>query len=150
MAVKIYRQVGKGKNRRYQRVNVGPGRRPSDLAGPYFLRYSQPDGSRPWELVGNNLDEAIEAQKRKQAYFDALKADVPVAQEDAGRLGRKLRMQFSRGYPSFSSSGAKTSRAKATRPSARTLIGWASFSTSPSSAGCFSSSFMAANSAFSS
>lgn len=90
MAVKIYRQVGKGKNRRYQRVNLGPGRRPSDLAGPYFLRYSQADGRRPWELVGNNLDEAIEAQKRKQAYFDALKADVPVAQEDAGPTRTKI------------------------------------------------------------
>ncbi len=40
MAVTLYRQVGKGGNRRYKKVNLGPGRRPADLAGPYFLRYS--------------------------------------------------------------------------------------------------------------
>jgi hypothetical protein len=35
----LYRQVGKGKARRYQKVNLGRGRRPADLTGPYFLRY---------------------------------------------------------------------------------------------------------------
>jgi hypothetical protein len=30
MAVTLYRQVGKGKARRYQKVNLGRGRRPSD------------------------------------------------------------------------------------------------------------------------
>ena len=77
MAVTLYRQVGKGKARRYKRVNLGPGRRPSDLAGPYFLRYSLPDGTRPWEPAGNDLDSALEAHKQKQAYFEALKANVP-------------------------------------------------------------------------
>ena len=38
MAVTLYRQVGKGKARRYQKVNLGRGRRPADLTGPYFLR----------------------------------------------------------------------------------------------------------------
>jgi hypothetical protein len=67
MAVTLYRQIGKGKARRYQKVNLGRGRRPTDLAGPYFLRYSHADGTRPWELVGDDLDSAIDAQKRKQA-----------------------------------------------------------------------------------
>jgi hypothetical protein len=40
MAVILYRQVGKGKARRYQKVNLGRARRPADLSGPYFLRYS--------------------------------------------------------------------------------------------------------------
>ena len=40
MAVTLYRQVGKGKARRYQKVNLGRGCRPADLTGPYFLRYS--------------------------------------------------------------------------------------------------------------
>jgi hypothetical protein len=44
MAVTLYRQVGKGKARRYQKVNLGRGRRPADLTGPYFLRYSLADG----------------------------------------------------------------------------------------------------------
>jgi len=87
MAVTLYRQVGKGKARRYQKVNLGRGRRPTDLTGPYFLRYSRADGTRPWEPVGNNLDAAIDAQERKQAYFEALDANVPVVQDqdDSGR-----------------------------------------------------------------
>jgi hypothetical protein len=56
MAVTLYRQVGKGKARRYQKVNLGRGHRPADLKGPYFLRYSLADGTRPWEHVGDDLD----------------------------------------------------------------------------------------------
>jgi integrase len=87
MAVTLYRQVGKGKARRYQKVNLGRGRRPTNLAGPYFLRYSVADGTRPWDAVGNDLDSAIDAQKRKQAYFEALDANVPVVQDqdESGR-----------------------------------------------------------------
>ena len=87
MAVTLYRQVGKGKSRRYQKVNLGRGRRPADLTGPYFLRYSLADGTRPWEHVGDDLDEAIAARERKQAYFEALDANVAVVQDqdDAGR-----------------------------------------------------------------
>src|SRR5580692_9462900 len=76
MAVTLYRQVGKGKARRYQKVNLGRGRRPADLTGPYFLRYSLAGGTRPWELVGDDLDSAIDSQKRKQACFEALDANV--------------------------------------------------------------------------
>ena len=87
MAVTLYRQVGKGKDRRYQKVNLGRGRRPADLTGPYFLRYSLADGTRPWEHVGDDLDEAIAAWERKQAYFEDLDANVPVVQDqdDASR-----------------------------------------------------------------
>jgi len=75
MAVTLYRQVGKGKARRYQKVNLGCGRHPAVLTGPYFLRYSLADGTRPWEAVGDDLDSAIDAQKRKQAMqtFPSLK-----------------------------------------------------------------------------
>jgi len=60
---------------------------PHRLTGPYFLRYSIADGCRPWEQVGDDLDEAIAARERKQAYFEALDANVPVVQhqDDAGR-----------------------------------------------------------------
>ena len=87
MAVTLYRQVGKGKARRYQKVNLGRGRRPADLTGPYFLRYSLADGTRPWEPIGDDLDEAIAARERKQAYFEALDANVPVVLDNnhAGR-----------------------------------------------------------------
>ena len=66
MAVTLYRPVSKGKARRYQKVDLGRGRCPADLTGPYFLRYSLADGTRPWEAVGDDLDSAIDAQKRKQ------------------------------------------------------------------------------------
>jgi hypothetical protein len=86
MAVTLYRQVGKGKAR-YQKVNLGRGRRPADLTGPYFLRYSLADGSRPWELAVDDLDEAVAARERKQAYLEAIDANVPVVhdQEETGR-----------------------------------------------------------------
>jgi len=35
MAVTLYRQVGEGKTRRYQKVNLGRGRRPADLTDPF-------------------------------------------------------------------------------------------------------------------
>jgi hypothetical protein len=47
MAVTLYRQASKGKCRRYQKVNLGRGRRPADPTGPYFLRYSLADATRP-------------------------------------------------------------------------------------------------------
>lgn len=53
MAVTLYRQVGKGKASRYQKLNLGRGRRQADLKGPYSLRYSLADGSRPWEAVAS-------------------------------------------------------------------------------------------------
>ena len=57
MAVTLYRQVGKGKNRRYQKVNLGRGRRPADLTGPYFLRYSLADGT--WDEQREAFGDAV-------------------------------------------------------------------------------------------
>jgi hypothetical protein len=50
-------------------------------------RYSLADGTRPWEHVGEDLDEAISARECKQAYFEALDANVPVVQnqDESGR-----------------------------------------------------------------
>jgi len=64
MAVTLYRQVGKGKARRYQKVNLGRGRRPADLTGPYFLRYLLADGTRPWEAVGGDLFDFLPISDR--------------------------------------------------------------------------------------
>ena len=43
--------------------------------------------SEPWEPVGDDLDVAIDSQNRKQAYFEALDANVPVIKEleESGR-----------------------------------------------------------------
>jgi hypothetical protein len=64
------------------------GAAPPISPAPYFLRYSLADGTRPWELVGYDLDSAIDSQKRKQAYFEALDANVPVIQnqDETGRM----------------------------------------------------------------
>lgn len=63
-------------------MNLGRGRRPADLTGPYFLRYSLADGTRPWEYVGDDLDEAIAARECKQAYLDAVNATYPSFKAD--------------------------------------------------------------------
>ncbi len=60
MAVSLYREVGKGKHRRYQKVSA-VGAAPADLTGPYL---------------------------RKQAHFEALDANVPVIQNH-DEIGRK-------------------------------------------------------------
>jgi len=82
MAVTLYRQLGKGNARRYQKVNLGRGRRPADLTGPYFLRCSLADSTRPWEHVGDDVDVAIAARECKQAYLDALNATYPSFKTD--------------------------------------------------------------------
>jgi hypothetical protein len=126
MAVTLYRQVGKGKTRRYQKVNLGRGRRPADLTGPYFLRYSLADGTRPWEHVGDDLDEAIAARERKQACFEALDANVPVLQDqdDAGRTKIADVYQWFAELQLFQ---GKDQWAKASRRCEHTTIGLDSF-----------------------
>jgi len=44
MAVTLYRQVGKGEARRYQKVNLGSGRRPTNLSGPHDLVFPNSEG----------------------------------------------------------------------------------------------------------
>ena len=44
-----------------------------------------------WELVGDELDEAIAARERKQAYFEALDAKVPVIQNQDETGWTKIR-----------------------------------------------------------
>ena len=140
MAVTLYRQVGKGKDRRYKRVNLGPGRRPADLSDPYFLRYSLADGTCPWEPVGDDLDAAIEAQKRKQAYFEALDANAsPSSKTKTKPGGRKSPTPCFSGSLSFRFFRAKTNKGKAGRPCKLTTIVWDSFLTSPPSRTCGSS-----------
>ena len=90
MAVTLYRQVGKvGKARRYQKVNLGRGRRPADLTGPYFLRYSLAKGTRPREAVGNDLDEATAARDRWQKaenYDLRMRREATSASRNEGHL----------------------------------------------------------------
>jgi hypothetical protein len=66
MAVALYRQVGKGKAGRYQKVNLGRGRRPADLTSPYFLRYSLANGTRPWEHCTGEALAPFPSQRQEQ------------------------------------------------------------------------------------
>jgi hypothetical protein len=136
MAVTLYRQVGKGKARRYQKVNLGRGRRPTNLAGPYFLRYSLADGTRPWEAVGDDLDSAIDAQKRKQAYFAALDATFRLFKTKTNPVGQKSLMLPFSGSPSFSFFRGKTNRGRVKKRCERTTTALDSSSTSLSSRTC--------------
>ena len=136
MAVTLYRQVGKGKDRRYQKVNLGRGRRPTDLTGPYFLRYSVAEGTRPWEHAGDDLDEAIAARERKQAYFELSTQTSRSFKIRTTPVGRKSRMRSINGSPSFSFFREKTSKARARRRFGHTTTASASFSTSPHKTTC--------------
>jgi hypothetical protein len=110
MAVTVYRQVGKGKARRYQKVNLGRGRRPTDLTGPYFLRYSLADGTRPWEAVGDDLDAAIDARSASRRIS---KLWMPMSRSFRTKtkpVGRKSRTPSISGSLSFNFFRAKTNR----------------------------------------
>ena len=83
------------------------------LIGPYFLRYSPADRARPWEAVGDDLDEAIAARERKQAYFEALDASAPVVQDNDDASRTKITdavYEWSPSFRSFRIGGAAKAR----------------------------------------
>jgi hypothetical protein len=130
MAVTLYRQVGKGKDRRYRKVNVGRGRRRSDLTGPYFLRYSLADGTRPWEHVGDDVDEAIARVNASRPTSMLSTQTYPSFKTRTMLSERKSRTLCISGSPSFSFSRAKTSKERARRRCGLTITGLGSFLTS--------------------
>ena len=81
-----------GKPRRqYQRVNIGRGRRPAGLSGPFFGRVRRTgDKFSSWISLGDNLDEAIEAVEKLGHAVEAKKKGLSVPELDAltnaGRL----------------------------------------------------------------
>ncbi len=90
MAVTVYRQVKVANgSRRYVRINLGRGRRPADLSGPYYLRYFCTSWDRRvWEHAGDDLTEAIRLSGEKERLLQAKAAGVPVVEsnKDDGRL----------------------------------------------------------------
>jgi hypothetical protein len=128
MAVTLYRQVGKGKARRYQKVNLGRGRRPADLTGPYFLR------SLTAPVRGNTAATTSMRQSPPGSVSTHIsKLLRPTSQSSKTRMklgGRRSRMLCINGSPSFNSSKAKTSRARARRRCGHTTTASASSSTS--------------------
>jgi hypothetical protein len=101
-----------------------------------MLRYSLADGTRPWDLVGDDLDEAIAA---RDASRHTSKPSTQTSQSFKTRMkpvARKSLTPLINGSPSFRSFKAKTSKAKARRPCRRTTTGLDSFSTSRCSRSC--------------
>ena len=117
MAVTLYRQVGKGKARRYQKVNLGRGRRPADLTGPYFLRYSLADSTRPWGSTSATISMRRSRPVNASRHTSTLSTQTcPSFKTRTMLLARRSQMQCINGSPSFSSSKAKTSKARDSSP----------------------------------
>jgi integrase len=74
---------------RYIRVNIGPGRRPADLGGPFYLRVTI-DGREQWVSVGDTLDIAREEAKKYQATLEAEANGLVVENDSANRLRTKI------------------------------------------------------------
>jgi integrase len=84
LSVKLYRVVGKGKDRRYVAIDLERrGRRSKeDVTGPFYLRYGV-----KYESVGMDFKTAVEAMQRRQATLDAVGSGVAVKQD--GEPNRK-------------------------------------------------------------
>jgi hypothetical protein len=78
LSVKLYRVVGKGKDRRYVPIDLGRrGRRSKeDVTGPFYLRYGV-----KYESVGMDFKTSVEAMLRRQATLDAVGSGVAVKQD---------------------------------------------------------------------
>ena len=75
LSMKLYRVVGKGKDRRYIPIAFGRrGRRSKeDVTGPFYLRYGV-----KYESVGMDFKTAVEAMQRRQSMLDAVGSGVAV------------------------------------------------------------------------
>jgi integrase len=78
LSVKLYRVVGKGKDRRYVAIDLGRrGRRSKEeVTGPFYLRYGL-----KYESVGMDFKTAVEAMQRRQATLEAVGSGVAVKQD---------------------------------------------------------------------
>ena len=78
LSVKLYRVVGKGKDRRYIPIDLGQrGRRSKEeVTGPFYLPYGL-----KYESVGVDFKAAVEAMQRRQATLDAVGSGVVVKQD---------------------------------------------------------------------
>lgn len=83
MKVSIYRRLKNREGRwRYERVNTGRGRRPANLSGPFYLRYTSPEGKQPFVPGGDTLSEAIETAERLGHALEARARGLTVQEFD--------------------------------------------------------------------
>jgi hypothetical protein len=80
---------------RYSRVNTGRGRRPADLRGPFYLRYTNSEGKQPFVRGGDTLEAATDAAERLQTGLLAQSKGLTVSELDdmsnANRVPIRLR-----------------------------------------------------------
>lgn len=74
---------------RYLRVNVGRGRRPVDLTGPFYLRTAIA-GKMRWVSAGDTLEVAREDAEKYEAKVKAEASGLVVQNEGANRLRTKI------------------------------------------------------------
>jgi hypothetical protein len=117
MAVTLYRQVDKGKPGAIKKVNLGRGRRPIDFTGPYFL-------PTPWLTTPARGNKAPTTLSMPSPPASASKCSsklstrmCPSFKIGTMPVGRKSPTLSISGSPSFCSSKAKTSQARARRRS---------------------------------
>ena len=67
---------------RYSRVNTGRGRRPADLRGPFYLRYTNSEGKQPFVRGGDTLEAATDAAERLQTGLLAQSKGLTVSELD--------------------------------------------------------------------
>jgi integrase/recombinase XerD len=68
---------------RYQRVNVGRGRRPAGLQGPFYSRIKKADSKwQSWVSLGDTLDEAVEAAEKLGDAMEAQAKGLTIAELD--------------------------------------------------------------------
>ncbi len=135
MAVTLYRQVGKGKARRYQKVNLGRGRRPTNLAGPYFGIRSRTAPAHGKRLATTSTRQSMLRSANRHTSKLSMQT-CPSFKTKANLVERKSRTLSFNGSPSFSFFRAKTNRVRARRHCGRTTTVSDSSSTSRLSRTC--------------
>jgi hypothetical protein len=90
MQVSIYtRRKNEAGRWRYERVSIGPGRRPANLKGPFYPRYTAEDGSQPFKVIPDceTLDDAIKAAESLGHALLAKSKGLTVPELDASANG---------------------------------------------------------------
>lgn len=74
---------------RYVRVNLGPGRRPASLSGPFFVRIVS-NGQTQWKPAGDTLENARKESETQRAVQEAIQAGVIEPEEYTSRLSARI------------------------------------------------------------
>ncbi len=90
--VSLYRRVKKKEKRghRYIRVNLGPGRRPDNFEGSFYLRHTAEDGSQKWTPVSGDLEQMVAARDKLQAMLEAKAKGLTVPELDAEKNADRI------------------------------------------------------------